>query len=479
MVIVSYVRLRHYSSTRARDIRRTLKHLIELAWQFWKTNSTVSNARTSRPAIMPISSFKSDPLLSQLDLSQEQFVTFTTKRGNTRYEHTYMVQNGTDFEIYKRFKLQHNVSMGRSTFRKIKPFFIRHAKESDIKTCCCVYHTNFRNSFEALATFFKDCNFVDSRIVSEVAEILDSYEAFKKHLFKSCKRDENGILVEECESGQCGHWMEIFLKLKENIESISEDNKITKKFSFTRFIYMEINEKRRITPDTSPLSMSEICDFILEKLPAFVKHSNSHFRDCILWKIFKPNVTIRNSALLTIDFSENLSIPVQKEPQSLYWIRKQVSIMNGISDSEEKTYHGHLSESRVHDQKYTKESLKRIIKAVPGQSQYVVRSENAQHFKSAESFHHLQELANELSADIIRVYGIAGHGKGEIDSVGGHFKNAIRKKIMSGGYILNSDDCLAALVDKFGKYKEPSHLFEKIEAELLIERRNEAMKYEF
>ena len=50
---------------------------------------------------------------------------------------------------------------------------------------------------------------------------------------------------------------------------------------------------------------------------------------------------------------------------------------------------------------------------------------------------------------------------------------------MGGDYILNFDDCLAALVDKFGKYKEPSHLFEKIEAELLIERRNEAMKYEF
>ena len=50
---------------------------------------------------------------------------------------------------------------------------------------------------------------------------------------------------------------------------------------------------------------------------------------------------------------------------------------------------------------------------------------------------------------------------------------------MGGGYILNSDDCLAAIVDKFGKHKEPSHLFDKIEAELLIDRRNKAMKYEF
>ena len=38
-----------------------------------------------------------------------------------------------------------------------------------------------------------------------------------------------------------------------------------------------------------------IYDFILEKLLAFVKHSYSHLRDCILWDIFKPNIIISRS----------------------------------------------------------------------------------------------------------------------------------------------------------------------------------------
>ena len=75
--------------------------------------------------------------------------------------------------------------------------------------------------------------------------------------------------------------------------------------------------------------------------------------------------------------------------------------MCGITETPEKTYYGYFSESRLHDPVYTKESISKIIRSIPGYGQYVVRSDNANHFKCAQCFFDLQELANEFVANIV------------------------------------------------------------------------------
>ena len=71
--------------------------------------------------------------------------------------------------------------------------------------------------------------------------------------------------------------------------------------------------------------------------------------------------------------------------------------MSGISESEatSKTYYGHLSENRIHDQVYTAESIQMIIQSMPQLEHYVVRSGNATHFKCAQCFYDLQQIANK------------------------------------------------------------------------------------
>ena len=39
-------------------------------------------------------------------------------------------------------------------------------------------------------------------------------------------------------------------------------------------------------------------------------------------------------------------------------------------------------------------------------------------YKSAEHFTNIQKLSDEYQRPVIRLYGIAGHGKGEVDHVG-------------------------------------------------------------
>ena len=67
----------------------------------------------------------------------------------------------------------------------------------------------------------------------------------------------------------------------------------------------------------------------------------------------------------------------------------------------------------------------------------IVKSDNCSaQYKSAQHFFHLHELSTEKQIPIIRIYGIAGHGKGEVDHVGGLAKITIRREISGGGFFL-------------------------------------------
>ena len=57
-----------------------------------------------------------------------------------------------------------------------------------------------------------------------------------------------------------------------------------------------------------------------------------------------------------------------------------------------------------------------VVNSSPMRNNILLRSDNATHFKCAECFADLQELSDELEETIVRVNGMAEHGKGEIDS---------------------------------------------------------------
>jgi len=60
----------------------------------------------------------------------------------------------------------------------------------------------------------------------------------------------------------------------------------------------------------------------------------------------------------------------------------------------------------------------------------IIESDNCKgQFKSTEHFYYLQELSNNTNKEIICVYGVAGHGKGEVDHVGGIAKVCVRREV--------------------------------------------------
>ena len=86
-------------------------------------------------------------------------------------------------------------------------------------------------------------------------------------------------------------------------------------------------------------------------------------------------------------------------------------------------------------------------------------------------FFHLQTISDDFDIIIIRIYGVAGHGKNEVDTVGGIAKIAIRTAISHGTPFFNADQCVDYLTPKFSIHEHPSYRLKLIEPDILEEER--------
>ena len=130
-----------------------------------------------------------------------------------------------------------------------------------------------------------------------------------------------------------------------------------------------------------------------------------------------------DSVSIDINFAENLTVPVKYQPQSLHWSHEQVTVHSGIMKvKSEKTYHPYFSDSLKHDQVFVKKVLEEMLSDIefPQKCTIVIESDNyTSQYKSLQHFHDLQEISTKYNRMLVRVFGIAGHYKGEIDHVGG------------------------------------------------------------
>ena len=82
-------------------------------------------------------------------------------------------------------------------------------------------------------------------------------------------------------------------------------------------------------------------------------------------------------------------------------------------------------------------------------------------------FYLVQQLANIYQAQVIQVFGLAVHGKGEVDHVGRTAKVAVRWKIAAGKVLLGCDNIINFLKDKFVPSKQ-THVFNEFTEQNLI-----------
>ena len=128
----------------------------------------------------------------------------------------------------------------------------------------------------------------------------------------------------------------------------------------------------------------------------------------------------------------------------MHWSHQQVTIHSGIRKLKgEKSYHPYVSNDLKHDQQFVQLAITEMLSEVEIQADeyIVIESDNcSSQYKSSAHFHSMQLLANKWNVNIIRVYGIAEHGKGEVDHVGSLAKTAARRVVAEGDFFADSTD---------------------------------------
>ena len=98
----------------------------------------------------------------------------------------------------------------------------------------------------------------------------------------------------------------------------------------------------------------------------------------------------------------------------------------------------------------------------------IIESDNcASQYKCAQHFSTLANISTENNINIICVFGIAGHGKSEVDHVGGLAKVAIRRETAATKTFSNSSDMIDCLIEKFGKSEAPVYYLMRLKLKIL------------
>ena len=79
-------------------------------------------------------------------------------------------------------------------------------------------------------------------------------------------------------------------------------------------------------------------------------------------------------------------------------------------------------------------------------------------------------MSDSLQKPIVRIWSIAGHGKGEVDHVGGIAKVTIRH-VAGGFFFANSEDMVKRLKSRYADKTNPTYVFKEISCDFVEEER--------
>ena len=440
-------------------------------WDFYHQQSQESTL-TSRPAKLRVEAKPKN----QQGLEFAEPIKIIRQRNRHFYEALWRTLTIDLRSLYKKFKLENpDMQVSYGVFFYLRPFYVRSLTERDIQMCVCKKHLHARWSVAALVSNAKE---------QEMDLPFTDYESFFSHLTNQCEKEETTYISWNCTPSAkelCQHIKNRWEEVKKQIQE--KDDKVTT-MMMQHFVKEEVTTKegkklKKLRPQKTKASMSFIIQFIDNFLVKFIHHRNElkHFRSTIH--------TLRNhfaTANLSVDLSENLKVPVKKEPQGMHWSHIQVTVHSAVlKTSQGKQYHPYLSEDRKHDQQLTKVAIKKVIRHINDNPEVLLlESDNCKDYKSLESFKETQDTCNDINIPIIHVYGVPEHGKSEVDHVGGIAKTTLRRAI-AGGTVFDPDNLVPDMIEylraKFEDNQDPSYEITELTLEETEHERKESRKY--
>ena len=441
-------------------------------WKFWDDSSEESTLTTQTATLRVTSKPR-----FQNGLEYPPTVEVVTIRKRRYYQSIWKVTTCQLLLLYKKYceKFPSNL-VSKGTFFNLKPFYIRNASKKDMEMCLCKLHLHTQWSFEALLRWSK-------KVQIEIGAT--TYRDFLSKLMMDCPKETHTHISWTCtpdKKSYCAHVEKNWNDMKELLLAVDQENASVTFKEFKSLLVHNAkgevlkNKKgedvRKLVLVNHQVTIDYILDFIEELLAEVIHHRNK-------LRLFRNVKKIFMALFICIyidgDFSENLTIDVKWEPQSLHWSKKQVSIHSGIvkTSDGQKTYHPYVSDNREHDQPFVAVAIKKMLSTTDdGADVILIESDNCcSQYKSAEHFHDLQKLSNEEEKMVVRFYGVEGHGKGEVDHVGGIAKVNARDEMTRGTIFENAAQIVSHLVKHFGNHESPQYDIKEItEMELAEER---------
>ena len=175
-----------------------------------------------------------------------------------------------------------------------------------------------------------------------------------------------------------------------------------------------------------------------------------------------------------MDYSENVKEAPKDKPQVMLFSGNQTSLHCTVAyyPDDSRKYVCHLSDDITHDSCFTLHVLRDLIERIPNCKDFDlirIKSDNCStQYCCKYNFAQYKKLSKELDKVLIVYYGIAGHGRGLVDSMSGYcVKTPLRRAIVCEDFHFNNSAELYAEVQrKFDDH--PTRLYVNIDAEQLV-----------
>ena len=308
------------------------------------------------------------------------------------------------FAVFK--ELHPTVSLGFSTFCRLRPANVLLLKNTPKDQCKCKIHENFRMKLDVL----------DSTLT-------------RQDCWKSILCSDTSDLQSDCWMGKCDACKDG--KLLANRLS-SQDDMMAKEIEW---LEGENNENDVLKKHTKTGCYAELLELTIETLPEAQEHTRIKRIQSDAFEMLKET-----NRILQIDFAMAYSCEYQDEVQSALWSRASVTLFTAavFYKGTTKTY---LicsdTKDKGKDTVYTfiNRLYEHIVKDVPisdGTGGDIIFSDGpSSEFKNKYCMRMLYDLGQKFQKDFSWKYFATSHGKGVVDGVGGRAKSLVRQKSMS------------------------------------------------
>ena len=178
-------------------------------------------------------------------------------------------------------------------------------------------------------------------------------------------------------------------------------------------------------------------------------------------KNYRNTIHLFNNLFDAVSLDMKLKVPLKYKSQSMHWTGVEIIVHSGILKKEgEKQYHAYLSDDLIQDHVFVNQTLEKMLEEV-----------DHTEYKCAAHFDKMQKIADKYCVKVIRYYGIPGHGKGEVDHVGGLTKVAVRREVAATRELTDTEEMVQFLQMKLAEKADPSYVFKNIICEDLEEER--------